>query len=89
MCNPPIKPLSPISDLKSAIINPPPFPNFEFTNPSPFSTVPDTLMQPLKPILLALLATLLCAGCNNQYGDDPSKQGLPTPAATPIPTATP
>jgi hypothetical protein len=40
-------------------------------------------------LLLSVLTALFCAGCSNKYGDDPSKQGLPTPANTPVPTATP
>jgi hypothetical protein len=40
-------------------------------------------------LLLSVTICLFCAGCDNKYGDDPSKQGLPTPAATPVPTATP
>jgi hypothetical protein len=40
-------------------------------------------------LLLAAIACLVWAGCTNKYGDDPTKQGLPTPAATPVPTATP
>jgi hypothetical protein len=40
-------------------------------------------------LFLTLLTCLFCAGCTNKYGDDPSYQGLATPAATPVPTATP
>jgi hypothetical protein len=40
-------------------------------------------------LLLSAISCLLLAGCNNKYGDDPTKQGLPTPAATPVPTPTP
>jgi hypothetical protein len=40
-------------------------------------------------LFLSVLTSLLLAGCTNKYGDDPSKQGLPTPAATPVPIATP
>ena len=39
--------------------------------------------------LLALATCMFCAGCTNKYGDDPSQHGLPTPADTPVPTATP
>jgi hypothetical protein len=40
-------------------------------------------------IFLSLLTCLFCAGCTNKYGDDPSNHGLPTPANTPVPIATP
>jgi hypothetical protein len=40
-------------------------------------------------LFLSVLTSLFCVGCSNKYGDDPSKQGLPTPAATPVPIATP
>ncbi len=47
-------------------------------------------MQPMKAFLiLSALAALFCAGCTNKYGDDPSNHGLPTPAPTVVPTATP
>jgi hypothetical protein len=50
-----------------------------------------TVTQPMRAFLflLSVLACLFCAGCTNKYGDDPSNHGLPTPAATPVPTATP
>jgi len=40
-------------------------------------------------LFLSILTSLFCAGCSNKYGDDPTKQGLPLPVATPLPTATP
>ena len=40
-------------------------------------------------LFLSVAAVLTLAACNNKYGDDPTKQGLARPAATPIPTATP
>jgi len=40
-------------------------------------------------LFLSVLTCLFFAGCTNKYGDDPTKQGLPTPTATPVPTATP
>ncbi len=47
-------------------------------------------MQPMKVLsFLTLLTVLFCAGCTNKYGDDPSLHGLPTPASTIVPTATP
>jgi hypothetical protein len=47
-------------------------------------------MQPMKVLsILSAVATLFCAGCTNKYGDDPSNHGLPTPAPTVVPTATP
>jgi hypothetical protein len=47
-------------------------------------------MQTMKVFLfLSVLTSLFCAGCTNKYGDDPSNHGLPTPASTIVPTATP
>jgi hypothetical protein len=40
-------------------------------------------------LFLFILTCLFCAGCNNKYAGDPTYQGLATPAATPVPTATP
>jgi hypothetical protein len=55
-----------------------------------FTVAPFEKMQPMRAIcFLSLLTCLFCAGCTNKYGDDPSNHGLPTPAATPVPTATP
>lgn len=38
---------------------------------------------------LFLPLLLFCAGCTNRYGDDPRNRGLPSPADTPVPIATP
>jgi hypothetical protein len=47
-------------------------------------------MQTMRAfLLLSLLTCVFCAGCTNKYGDDPSVHGLPTPANTPVPIATP
>ena len=64
---------------------------FRFTNRLPLFTVTGSNpMQPMKVFLLLSAALcLFCAGCTNKYGDDPSNHGLPTPAATPVPIATP
>jgi hypothetical protein len=63
--------------------------NFEFTKGPRLFTVAAFPSAMRVLLFLSLLTSLFCAGCNNQYGDDPAKQGLPTPAATPVPTATP
>jgi len=63
--------------------------DLEFTISRPLFTVTAPMPTMRVLLFLSVLTCLFCTGCSNKYGDDPSKQGLPEPVATPVPIATP
>jgi len=82
----------PFRNPQSAIRNPQSaHPRFPFYKPC--AVVHGQWLDPMQPmklfLLLSVVTTLFCAGCTNKYGDDPSNHGLPTPASTVVPTASP